>query len=47
LRDDIEEMRGSRLSVMPEGIEKEINVAKMTDLLEFLTQRGAWGYPSI
>ena len=42
LREEIEEMKGSRLSVMPEGIEKEITVAQMTDLLEFLTQRGTW-----
>jgi putative heme-binding domain-containing protein len=42
LREEIEEMKGSRLSVMPEGIEKEVTVTQMTDLLEFLTQRGTW-----
>ncbi len=42
LREEIEDLRGSRLSVMPEGIEKELTVAQMTDLLEYLTQRGAW-----
>ena len=40
LRDDIDEFRASRISLMPEGFEKELNVAQMTDLLQFLTARG-------
>ena len=33
LRQDIEEMRSSGQSLMPEGLEKVINVAQMADLL--------------
>lgn len=40
LREDIDEFRASRISLMPEGFEKELSVAQMTDLLEFLTARG-------
>lgn len=40
LREDIEEFRASRISLMPEGFEKELNVDQMTDLLQFLTARG-------
>ena len=40
LRDDIEEFTGSQKSLMPEGIEKDLNRQELTDLLEFLTQRG-------
>ncbi|MDP1560278.1 MAG: c-type cytochrome, partial [Pirellulaceae bacterium] len=40
LREDIEEFRASRISLMPEGFEKELNIEQMTDLLQFLTARG-------
>lgn len=36
LRTDIEELRSSGKSVMPEGIEKEISIDQMADLLMFL-----------
>ena len=42
LREDIEEFVGTRKSLMPEGIEKELNRQELTDLLEFLTQRGSF-----
>ena len=35
-RTDIEEMRATSKSLMPEGIEKEVTVQQMADLLEFL-----------
>jgi putative heme-binding domain-containing protein len=41
LRQDIEEMRSSGQSLMPEGLEKVINVAQMADLLAFLKN---WRY---
>jgi hypothetical protein len=41
-REDIEELVGSSKSLMPEGFEKQITPAEMTDLLEFLTQRGKY-----
>jgi putative membrane-bound dehydrogenase-like protein len=37
LRSDIEELRGSGKSLMPEGIEKDISKKDMADLLTFLT----------
>lgn len=40
LREDIEEFRASRISLMPEGFEKELKVEQMADLLQFLTARG-------
>ncbi|WP_149496266.1 PVC-type heme-binding CxxCH protein [Roseiconus lacunae] len=40
LRSDIEKLVASRNSIMPEGFEKTLSVEQMTDLLEFLTQRG-------
>ncbi|GAA4458658.1 PVC-type heme-binding CxxCH protein [Novipirellula rosea] len=40
LREDIEELVASQKSIMPEGFEKSINPKELTDLLEFLTQRG-------
>lgn len=40
LREDIEEFKASRVSLMPEGFEKELNLQQMTDLLQFLTARG-------
>ncbi len=42
LREDIEEFTGTRKSLMPEGIEKELSRKELTDLLEFLTQRGSF-----
>src|SRR5690606_36227407 len=35
-RADIEEMRSSGLSIMPEGLEKQIDVQSMADLLAYL-----------
>lgn len=40
LREDIDELAGSTKSIMPDGFEKQISKENMTDLLEFLTQRG-------
>jgi putative membrane-bound dehydrogenase-like protein len=37
LRSDIEELRGSGKSLMPEGIEKDVSKKDMADLLTFLT----------
>ena len=42
LRADIDEFVGTKKSLMPEGIEKELNRKELTDLLEFLTQRGSF-----
>jgi putative membrane-bound dehydrogenase-like protein len=42
LRQDIEEMRASVKSLMPDGFEKLLNRQELTDLLEFLTQRGKY-----
>ena len=39
-RDNIDEMKASTKSLMPEGFEKEVNRDQVRDLLEFLTQRG-------
>lgn len=36
-RDQIEAMKASPKSLMPEGVEKEINAQQMVDLLEYLT----------
>jgi putative heme-binding domain-containing protein len=41
LRSDIEELRSTGLSLMPEGLEREIDVPAMADLLEFLKN---WRY---
>jgi putative membrane-bound dehydrogenase-like protein len=41
LRQDIEELRSTGLSLMPEGLEKNISVAQMADLLSFLKN---WRY---
>lgn len=43
LRDDIEEMTSSKLSVMPEGFEK-LSRQELASLLDFLTARGKY-YP--
>jgi putative membrane-bound dehydrogenase-like protein len=41
LRQDIEELRSTGLSLMPEGLEKNISIAQMADLLSFLKN---WRY---
>jgi putative heme-binding domain-containing protein len=38
-RDQIEEIRDSNVSLMPEGIEKDVKLQDMADLLEFLKSR--------
>ena len=40
LRENIDDLRASPKSLMPEGFEKQITEAELTNLLEFLTQRG-------
>ena len=40
LREDLQRLDASRLSLMPEGFEKQMDAAQLGDLLEFLTQRG-------
>ncbi len=42
LREEIDEFVGSQNSLMPEGVEKELTRQELTDLLEFLTQRGSF-----
>ena len=42
LREDIDELAASKKSVMPEGFEKQVPVESLTDLLQFLTQRGKY-----
>ncbi len=39
-RDDIEELKESAKSLMPEGFEKQMKPEELGDLLEFLTQKG-------
>ena len=39
-RNQIDEIRASGKSLMPEGVEKEVNVQQMADLLKFLKSRG-------
>ena len=39
-REDIEQLTSSNKSVMPEGMEQQLNLSQMTDLLEFLTNKG-------
>jgi putative heme-binding domain-containing protein len=41
-RDDIETLAETEKSLMPEGFEKQINPTELTDLLEFLTQKGKY-----
>ncbi len=41
-RDEIEEIRTSRKSTMPEGFEKQLNPEAMADLLAFLSARGKY-----
>src|SRR5262249_16712487 len=42
LRDDIEELVLSNKSLMPDGFEKQLTRKDLTDLLEFLTQKGKY-----
>ncbi len=42
LRENIDETRASPKSLMPEGFEKQMTEAELTNLLEFLTQRGKY-----
>jgi putative membrane-bound dehydrogenase-like protein len=41
-RDDIDTLKESTKSLMPEGFEKQMKPAEMTDLLEFLTLKGKY-----
>ncbi|HVJ84954.1 MAG TPA: PVC-type heme-binding CxxCH protein [Caulifigura sp.] len=41
-REDIDELIGSRKSLMPEGFEKQLKTDELRDLLEFLTSRGRY-----
>jgi putative heme-binding domain-containing protein len=41
LRQDIDEIQSTGLSLMPDGLEKTITVAEMADLLSFLK---SWRY---
>ena len=40
LREDLKRLVSSKLSLMPEGFEKQVSAQGIGDLLEFLTQRG-------
>jgi putative heme-binding domain-containing protein len=42
LRQDIDRLEASTKSLMPEGFEKQISRKELTDLLEFLAQRGKY-----
>jgi uncharacterized protein len=42
LRENIDEIRASTKSLMPEGFEKQMSETDVTNLLEFLTQRGKY-----
>ncbi|TWT60865.1 PVC-type heme-binding CxxCH protein [Rubinisphaera italica] len=42
LRDEIEDLRASRKSLMPEGLEKSINDQGLIDLLEYMTAAGQY-----
>ncbi|MCI0461939.1 MAG: ThuA domain-containing protein [Gemmataceae bacterium] len=42
LREDIDKVVASTKSLMPDGFEKLLNRKELTDLLEFLTQRGKY-----
>lgn len=42
LREDIDELVASPKSLMPEGFEKQVTPEEISDLLEFLTQRGKY-----
>ena len=38
-RNQIDEIRASKVSLMPEGVEKDVKIQDMADLLEFLKSR--------
>ena len=42
LREEIEELKASKKSLMPEGFEKQVTPDKIADLLAFLAQRGKY-----
>jgi len=42
LRDEIDELKASKKSLMPEGFEKQVPPQGLTDLLAFLAQRGKY-----
>jgi putative membrane-bound dehydrogenase-like protein len=42
LRENIDELRASPKSLMPEGFEKQMSEVELTNLLEFLTHRGKY-----
>jgi putative membrane-bound dehydrogenase-like protein len=42
LRENIDELRASPKSLMPEGFEKQMSEVELTNLLEFLTRRGKY-----
>jgi putative heme-binding domain-containing protein len=42
LREDIDELNASPKSLMPDGFEKQLTRKELTDVLEFLTQRGKY-----
>ena len=41
-RDDLDELTESAKSLMPEGFEQQMTATEVTDLLEFLTQKGKY-----
>ena len=41
-RGEIDEIRASNISLMPEGVEKDISLQDMANLLEFLKARTQW-----
>ena len=42
LRDNIDRLTGSNKSLMPDGFEKQLTRKELTDLLEFMTQKGKY-----
>lgn len=42
LREDIDELAAGSKSLMPDGFEKQVSKKDLTDLLEFLTERGKY-----
>jgi uncharacterized protein len=42
LRDNIDDLNGTQKSLMPDGFEKQVSKKDMTDLLEYLTQKGKY-----
>ena len=45
-RAEIEEIRSTGQSLMPEGVEKDVTIQQMADLLEFLKTRGRTSAPA-